>query len=219
MVVFGVLGLQLFKGSLLHRCYMPGGAEPIDPQRGVCAPGDGVAGGGNWSGGVGNVAAEADASFARGSCAAGQECRFYGRNPLYGTVSFDSIFGAWMVIFQCITLEGWAEILYLVQVQAGAVAGPFFISVISIGSFYVLNLFLAVMWHTYESQPSDKPPRSRATSGSATPDDVPPPPPVTAANSCAAPRGSDVVGGGTLCNHVVDLTAVTPSAQRAASSH
>ena len=42
MVVYGVLGLQLFKGSLRYRCYAPGALTPIDPdgtsgQSGVCA--------------------------------------------------------------------------------------------------------------------------------------------------------------------------------------
>ena len=39
MVIFGVLGVQLFKGTLIHRCYEPGAAEPVDPDRGVCAAG------------------------------------------------------------------------------------------------------------------------------------------------------------------------------------
>ena len=39
MVVWGTLGLQMFKGKLRHRCYVIGAAEPIDPQRGVCAAG------------------------------------------------------------------------------------------------------------------------------------------------------------------------------------
>ena len=30
MTIFGVLGVQLFQGTLLHRCYEPGALEPID---------------------------------------------------------------------------------------------------------------------------------------------------------------------------------------------
>ncbi len=37
----------------------------------------------------------------RGSCPSpNHECRLYGTNPMFGTVSFDSIGAAWMTIFQ-----------------------------------------------------------------------------------------------------------------------
>ena len=81
-----------------------GSDVPIHPQTEVCAPSADF--GGDNSTGLG-----------RGSCEVGEVCRFYGENPLYGTMSFDSIIGAWMTIFQCITLEGWVDVLYLVQVR------------------------------------------------------------------------------------------------------
>ena len=96
MVVFGILGMQLFQGLLRYRCYLDDGraasegsdepapgALPLGEQRGVCAPG-GVPG-------------------ARGTCAAGEACLFYGSNPVFGTISFDNIIDAWMTIFQCVT--------------------------------------------------------------------------------------------------------------------
>ena len=51
-----------------------------------------------------------------GTCAAGQECRMYGRNPHDGTISFDNIVFAWITIFQCITLEGWFEVTIMVVI-------------------------------------------------------------------------------------------------------
>ena len=131
MVVFGVLGLQLFKGTLRYRCYEHGAEEPIDPvgitASGVCAP-----------------ALETDASLVgRGSCDEGQLCKDYGVNPLYGTVSFDSIARAWSTIYQVVTLEGWIDVLYMTIPVGGAMSVIYFIALVIFGAFYVLNLFLA----------------------------------------------------------------------------
>ena len=42
------------------------------------------------------------------SCGPEQECRFFGTNPVAGTISFDHIGSAPMTIFQCVTLRaGW----------------------------------------------------------------------------------------------------------------
>ena len=52
-----------------------------------------------------------------------------------------------------ITLEGWTQVLYMTSRAAGALAGVYCISLVCFGSMYLLNLFLAVMWHVYTSQP------------------------------------------------------------------
>ena len=138
MVVFGVLSLQLFQGLLRYRCYEPDTTEPIDPLYGVCGRPD------------------ISEDGMRGTCDVGQQCNWFGENPAYGTISFDNIFEAWLTVFQCITLEGWIDATYMVKDASGWLSTFFFISVVSFGSFYVLNLFLAVMWHTYEKQPMNQ---------------------------------------------------------------
>ena len=57
-----------------------------------------------------------------------QACRFYGGNPWYGTISFDNILAAWVTIFQCVTLEGWTDVLYATSRPAGIGAGFFFVA-------------------------------------------------------------------------------------------
>lgn len=45
---------------------------------------------------------------------------FYGdwhSNPNYGLTSFDNILWSWLTIFQCVTLEGWTDVMYYVQVS------------------------------------------------------------------------------------------------------
>lgn len=37
-------------------------------------------------------------------------------NPTFGLISFDNILWSWLTIFQCVSLEGWTEVMYAVQV-------------------------------------------------------------------------------------------------------
>ena len=67
MVVFGTLGLQLFKGTLRNRCFVKDETLPVDALMGVCS-------------------LDAEGEGAAGRCEPGQECRVYGENPLYGTI-------------------------------------------------------------------------------------------------------------------------------------
>ena len=146
--LYGVLGVQLFKGRLLHRCYdasalaaaQAAGApapEPLDAET-TCTQSRED----SWGGLLGGT----NTCGARGG---GQECGFYGVNPVGGSVSFDSIDRAFMIVFQCVTLEGWVDVMYACIQASGYLCTFYFISLVFLGAFYVLNLFLAVLWETY----------------------------------------------------------------------
>ena len=47
-------------------------------------------------------------------CPNGTECREYWEGPNYGITNFDNFLHSMLTVFQCITLEGWTEILYWV---------------------------------------------------------------------------------------------------------
>ena len=51
--------------------------------------------------------------------------------------------------------------LYMTSRTSGLAAGLYFISLVILGSYYVLNLFLAVMWHVNNKPQPAKPPRTR----------------------------------------------------------
>lgn len=113
--LYAVTGVQLFKGQLLHRCYdsaalasantsswtnlRPPSLLPIDADAGVCtldAPADGLV----------------FLFWGTARCdAPGEACAFYGINPSGGSVSFDNIGYALMTVFQCVTLEGWVDVM------------------------------------------------------------------------------------------------------------
>ena len=99
------------------------------------------------------VCSDAGSPGGQGTCSDGESCLYYGYNPARGTMSFDSILPACMTIFQCVTLEGWVDVMYTAMEVAGPLSSLYFISLISLGAFYVLNLFLAVLWDTCAPPP------------------------------------------------------------------
>ncbi|KAJ8345788.1 hypothetical protein SKAU_G00299810 [Synaphobranchus kaupii] len=66
-------------------------------------------------------------------------------NPHKGAINFDNIGFAWIVIFQVITLEGWVEIMYYVMDAHSFYNFIYFIFLIIIGSFFMINLCLVVI--------------------------------------------------------------------------
>jgi len=53
-------------------------------------------------------------------CPANYECLLLAENPGEGNINFDSIGGAMVTIFVVMTMEGWAEVMYWVQVRMRA---------------------------------------------------------------------------------------------------
>ncbi|XP_056871734.1 voltage-dependent T-type calcium channel subunit alpha-1I isoform X2 [Takifugu flavidus] len=72
-------------------------------------------------------------------------CHTGSSNPHKGAISFDNIVYAWIVIFQVITLEGWVEIMYYVMDAHSFYNFIYFILLIIIGSFFMINLCLVVI--------------------------------------------------------------------------
>ncbi|XP_024917791.1 voltage-dependent N-type calcium channel subunit alpha-1B-like isoform X6 [Cynoglossus semilaevis] len=79
-------------------------------------------------------------------CPNDTQCREYWTGPNFGITNFDNILFAVLTVFQCITMEGWVEILYSTNDVAGNTWNwLYFIPLIIIGSFFMLNLVLGVL--------------------------------------------------------------------------
>ncbi|TRY66747.1 hypothetical protein DNTS_028791 [Danionella cerebrum] len=106
-------------------------------------------------------------------CPNGTVCKKYWLGPNYGITQFDNILFAVLTVFQCITMEGWTDLLYYwmgatvpsaqlcppkrkellpdgCQAQSNDASGSawnwmYFIPLIIIGSFFMLNLVLGVL--------------------------------------------------------------------------
>ncbi|XP_036861567.2 voltage-dependent T-type calcium channel subunit alpha-1H isoform X1 [Manis javanica] len=72
-------------------------------------------------------------------------CRAGGSNPHNGAINFDNIGYAWIAIFQVITLEGWVDIMYYVMDAHSFYNFIYFILLIIVGSFFMINLCLVVI--------------------------------------------------------------------------
>uniref|UniRef100_A0A8C1JQU8 Voltage-dependent P/Q-type calcium channel subunit alpha-1A n=1 Tax=Cyprinus carpio TaxID=7962 RepID=A0A8C1JQU8_CYPCA len=80
------------------------------------------------------------------TCPNGTECKQYWIGPNYGITQFDNILFAVLTVFQCITMEGWTDLLYYSNDASGSAWNwMYFIPLIIIGSFFMLNLVLGVL--------------------------------------------------------------------------
>uniref|UniRef100_A0A8D1BUN4 Voltage-dependent N-type calcium channel subunit alpha n=1 Tax=Sus scrofa TaxID=9823 RepID=A0A8D1BUN4_PIG len=122
ILMFAIIGLEFYMGKF-HKACFPNStdAEPV---------GDFPCG------------KEAPARLCEGDT----ECREYWPGPNFGITNFDNILFAILTVFQCITMEGWTDILYNTNDAAGnAWNWLYFIPLIIIGSFFMLNLVLGVL--------------------------------------------------------------------------
>ncbi|KAK3250718.1 Caveolin-2 [Cymbomonas tetramitiformis] len=69
-----------------------------------------------------------------------------GENPNFDITRFDNILWAWLTIFQCITMEGWTDVMYFAQDATSNWAWLYFVLMIIFGSFFAVNLALAVLY-------------------------------------------------------------------------
>ncbi|KAG8039048.1 hypothetical protein G9C98_003355 [Cotesia typhae] len=72
--------------------------------------------------------------------------RQYWEGPNDGITNFDNFGLAMLTVFQCITLEGWTDVLYDIEDAMGSTwQWLYFISMVILGAFFVMNLILGVL--------------------------------------------------------------------------
>uniref|UniRef100_A0A3Q4HGT6 Sodium channel protein n=1 Tax=Neolamprologus brichardi TaxID=32507 RepID=A0A3Q4HGT6_NEOBR len=87
-----------------------------------------------------------------GKCPEGFDCLKVGRNPNYGYTSFDTFGWAFLALFRLMTQDYWEKLFHQTLRSAGKTYMIFFVLVIFMGSFYLVNLILAVVAMAYEEQ-------------------------------------------------------------------
>uniref|UniRef100_A0A1A7WB98 Calcium channel, voltage-dependent, R type, alpha 1E subunit n=1 Tax=Iconisemion striatum TaxID=60296 RepID=A0A1A7WB98_9TELE len=124
ILMFAIIGLEFYSGKLHH----------------TCQPSDDI---------LNNETVDSsELAFACGvrKCPEKYDCNDTWIGPNDGITQFDNILFAVLTVFQCITMEGWTAVLY----NTNDALGPtwnwmYFIPLIIIGSFFVLNLVLGVL--------------------------------------------------------------------------
>ncbi|TMS02864.1 Voltage-dependent L-type calcium channel subunit alpha-1C, partial [Larimichthys crocea] len=87
-----------------------------------------------------------DGAYGRHCMRNGTECKVGWEGPNDGITNFDNFAFAMLTVFQCITMEGWTDVLYWMQDAMGyELPWVYFVSLVIFGSFFVLNLVLGVL--------------------------------------------------------------------------
>ncbi|XP_042527682.1 voltage-dependent T-type calcium channel subunit alpha-1G isoform X24 [Dipodomys spectabilis] len=171
--IFGIVGVQLWAGLLRNRCFLPENfslplsvdleryyqTENEDESPFICSqPREngmrscrsvptlrGEGGGGPPCG----LDYNAYNSSSNTTCVNWNQyytnCSAGEHNPFKGAINFDNIGYAWIAIFQVITLEGWVDIMYFVMDAHSFYNFIYFILLIIVGSFFMINLCLVVI--------------------------------------------------------------------------
>ncbi|RXN21148.1 sodium channel type 4 subunit alpha B [Labeo rohita] len=87
-----------------------------------------------------------------GKCPEGYVCLKAGRNPNYGYTSYDNFAWAFLALFRLMTQDFWENLFQLTLRAAGKTYMIFFVVIIFLGSFYLINLILAVVAMAYAEQ-------------------------------------------------------------------
>ncbi|XP_011786417.1 PREDICTED: voltage-dependent L-type calcium channel subunit alpha-1C isoform X2 [Colobus angolensis palliatus] len=126
IIIYAIIGLELFMGKMHKTCYNQEGMAdvPAEDDPSPCA---------------------LETGHGR-QCQNGTVCKPGWDGPKHGITNFDNFAFAMLTVFQCITMEGWTDVLYWVNDAVGR-DWPwiYFVTLIIIGSFFVLNLVLGVL--------------------------------------------------------------------------
>uniref|UniRef100_A0A8C5MM29 Voltage-dependent L-type calcium channel subunit alpha n=1 Tax=Leptobrachium leishanense TaxID=445787 RepID=A0A8C5MM29_9ANUR len=124
IIIYAIIGLELFIGRMHKTCFFIGSDIVSEEEPAPCA----------FSG------------HGRQCHMNNTECRGKWEGPNGGITNFDNFFFAMLTVFQCITMEGWTDVLYWMQDAMGyELPWVYFVSLVIFGSFFVLNLVLGVL--------------------------------------------------------------------------
>nr|XP_050844574.1 sodium channel protein 60E-like isoform X1 [Vespula vulgaris]XP_050844575.1 sodium channel protein 60E-like isoform X1 [Vespula vulgaris]XP_050844576.1 sodium channel protein 60E-like isoform X1 [Vespula vulgaris] len=85
-------------------------------------------------------------------CNESYTCLCVGPNPNHGYTNFDNFLWSMLTTFQLITLDYWEDVYNKVLSACGPISVSFFTVVVFFGSFYLINLMLAVVALSYEEE-------------------------------------------------------------------
>ena len=120
-LLFALIGLHIFAGSFKLRCiYTINGVAEKQGEEIFCSSTD--------------------------DCPASYFCgHAYIMNPNNDQTSFDNFLMSFLTVFQCVTLEGWTFVMTLTMNTTHPSTFIYFVFMIFIGSFFMVNLTLAVI--------------------------------------------------------------------------
>ncbi|XP_065082835.1 sodium channel protein para isoform X33 [Ochlerotatus camptorhynchus] len=149
--VFALMGLQIYMGVLTQKCIKE---FPMDGSWGNLTAINWERHNNNDSNWFFSETGDTPLcgnSSGAGQCEEGYIClQGYGDNPNYGYTSFDTFGWAFLSAFRLMTQDYWENLYQLVLRSAGPWHMLFFIVIIFLGSFYLVNLILAIVAMSYD---------------------------------------------------------------------
>ena len=123
ILIFAIIGLEFYNGIFHHTC-MTNDTKEIPPE----------------------ISQPTPCNPSVGCSDHNLKCQPYWIGPNFGITSFDNIGFAMLTVFQCITMEGWTNVMYWTNDAVGSSwSWIYFVPLIVIGSFFMLNLVLGVL--------------------------------------------------------------------------
>ncbi|CAG7728468.1 unnamed protein product, partial [Allacma fusca] len=133
IVIFAIIGLEFYCGVLHRTCYSLENLEEIVKEGEYPTP----------CNKDGQEMLPPGAYYCNDNISM---CQDKWEGPNFGITSFDNIGLAMLTVFQCITMEGWTAILYWTNDALGSAYNwIYFVPLIVLGSFFMLNLVLGVL--------------------------------------------------------------------------
>uniref|UniRef100_A0AAR2JRA0 Voltage-dependent L-type calcium channel subunit alpha n=1 Tax=Pygocentrus nattereri TaxID=42514 RepID=A0AAR2JRA0_PYGNA len=124
IIIYAIIGLELFIGKMHSSCYVNGTRTLAEEEPAPCSL----------------------SGHGRHCTVNGTVCKDGWQGPNNGITNFDNFLFAMLTVFQCITMEGWTEVLYWMNDAMGfELPWVYFVSLVIFGSFFVLNLVLGVL--------------------------------------------------------------------------
>ncbi|KAM7346312.1 sodium voltage-gated channel paralytic isoform 42-T47 [Cochliomyia hominivorax] len=149
--VFALMGLQIYMGVLTQKCIKK---FPLDGSWGNLTDENWKLhneNSSNWFTEDGIAYPLCGNISGAGQCDEKHVClQGFGPNPNYGYTSFDSFGWAFLSAFRLMTQDFWEDLYQLVLRAAGPWHMLFFIVIIFLGSFYLVNLILAIVAMSYD---------------------------------------------------------------------
>ncbi|XP_048487081.1 muscle calcium channel subunit alpha-1 [Plutella xylostella] len=124
IIIYAIIGLELFSGKMHKSCYNKYTDEIMETPH-PC---------------------DLDNGFNCTTLGEEMECRDGWIGPNFGITNFDNFGLSMLTVFQCITLEGWTDVMYHIQDAMGnSWEWIYFVSMVILGAFFVMNLILGVL--------------------------------------------------------------------------
>ena len=131
-IVFAIACTQLMRGVLKNRC--------ISIETGVKL---------DWEDGFYYCGGQQQ-------CPDGYFCGKLNENPNFGVTNFDNILYSLLVVFQCVTLEGWSDIMIDYMKAFNQLSYIIFLPMVFIGAFFLINLLLAVINSSFSNSSAEQ---------------------------------------------------------------